>query len=189
MKLLKLVLPAAILAVAAPALGREPVKYPQPIARAGFQRIIADAGPLYISGQPTEAALRQMISRGEITTVINLRTRQETDSRTQVPYDEAGVLGELGVAYFQIPVGGADNPYTLAALDAFARALHGSRGKVLLHCTVAARASTMWAAYLVRYGRYDPLEAIRQAEAINLPPQFDTDSPMNRLLGLSLAQP
>ena len=175
--------------LAAPALAREPVRFPERLYHPGIQAIVADVGPAYISGQPNEAALRELIGRAEVTTVINVRTRQEMDSRTQVPFDEAAVLTELGVAYFHIPLGGPDNPYTPEALTAFARAMAGARGKVLLHCTVGARASSLWAAYLIWHERFDPAEAIRHASAINLPPEFDTDTPVNRLLGLSPAQP
>jgi len=158
---------AAALFIAAPAFAEEPIHFPQKLDRKDFQAMIADTGPVYIAGQPTEAALREMVANG-IKTIINLRTQPEMDNRRQVPYDEAAVMKELGVTYVHIPLGGPDTPYTPAAVDQVAAALAKADGKVLLHCTVAWRASHMWAAYLVKYKGFTLEEATRHAEAMNL---------------------
>lgn len=154
--------------MSAPALAeKEPVMFPKKLERTDFQAVIADAGPLYIAGQPTEAALREMVASG-VTTIINLRTQPEMDNRNAVPYDEEKLLKELGVKYVHIPLGRPDTPYTPAAVDAFAQAFEAADSKVLLHCTIAWRASHMWAAYLVKYKGWTMDEAIRHADAINL---------------------
>ena len=158
---------AALLLFAAPALAQEPVKFPEKIQRTDFQGVIADAGPAYVAGQPSEAALRDMAAKG-VKTVINLRTQREMDNRQQVPYDEAAVAKELGMTYVHIPLGGADTPYTPKAVETFAKAFEAANGKVLLHCTVGWRASHMWAAYLVKHKGYTLEEAKRNAAAINL---------------------
>jgi len=158
---------AALLLFAAPALAQEPVKFPEKIQRTDFQGVIADAGPAYVAGQPSEAALRDMAAKG-VKTVINLRTQREMDNRQQVPYDEAAVAKELGMTYVHIPLGGADTPYTPEAVETFAKAFEAANGKVLLHCTVGWRASHMWAAYLVKHKGYTLEEAKRNAAAINL---------------------
>src|SRR5262245_44417767 len=54
---------AALLLFAAPAIAQEPVKFPEKIQRTDFQGVIADAGPAYVAGQPTEAALRDMAAK------------------------------------------------------------------------------------------------------------------------------
>lgn len=164
---MRFALVAAALMFAAPAFADESVKFPEKLARTDFQAVIADAGPAFIAGQPSEAALRGMVAGG-ITTIINLRTQPEMDNRRQVPYDEAAVLKELGATYVHVPLGGPDTPYTPAAVDTVAKAIEAAKGKkVLLHCTVAWRASHMWAAYLVKYKGFTVEEARRHAEAIN----------------------
>lgn len=164
-----LVLAAAMFTapVFAPAYGEDAIKFPEKLDRDDFFVVIADAGALQIAGQPTADALREYAANG-VTTVINLRTQQEMDNRNAVPYDEAALLEELGVNYVHIPLGGPDTPYTPASVDEFAAAFEGADGKVLLHCTVAWRASHMWAAYLVKNKGYTIEEAIRHADAINL---------------------
>jgi hypothetical protein len=72
---------ALALAFAAPAFADTPIKFPEKLQRTDFQAMIADAGPLYIAGQPTEAALREMVTKEGIKTVINLRTQMEMDNR------------------------------------------------------------------------------------------------------------
>jgi uncharacterized protein (TIGR01244 family) len=157
---------AAALMFATPAFADELVKFPEKVQRADFQAVIADAGPAYVSGQPSEAALRDMAAKG-VKTVVNLRTQREMDNRQQVPFDEAALAKELGITYVHIPLGGPDTPYTPEAVEKFSAALDKADGKVLLHCTVGWRASHMWAAYLVKYKGLSEAEAIKQATAIN----------------------
>jgi uncharacterized protein (TIGR01244 family) len=157
---------AAALMLAAPAFADEPVKFPEKIQRTDFQAVIADAGPVYVAGQPSEAALRDLAAKG-VKTVVNLRTQREMDNRQAVPFDEAALLKELGMTYVHIPLGGPDTPYTPEAVEKFAAALDKADGKVLLHCTIGWRASHMWAAYLVKHKGVPEAEAIKQAQAIN----------------------
>jgi uncharacterized protein (TIGR01244 family) len=157
---------AAALMFAAPAFADEPIKFPEKVQRTDFQSVIADAGPLYVAGQPSEAGLRDMAAKG-VKTVINLRTQREMDNRQQVPYDEAALAKELGINYVHIPLGGPDTPYTPEAVEKFAKAFEGADSKVLLHCTVGWRASHMWAAYLVKHKGLSEAEAVKQASAIN----------------------
>ncbi len=158
---------AAALLFSTPAIAQEAIMLPEKLDRSDFFVVIADAGPLFIAGQPTADALKEFNANG-VTTVINLRTQQEMDNRQQVPYDEAALLDELKVNYVHIPLGGPDTPYTPASVEEFATAFEAAEGKVLLHCTVAWRASHMWAAYLVNHKGFTLEEAIRHADAINL---------------------
>jgi uncharacterized protein (TIGR01244 family) len=132
-----------------------------------FQDKLARVGDdMFISGQPTAQGLRELHSEG-VTTVVNLRTPEEMSK--QVPFDEAALIKSLGMKYVYIPVrGNGEFPYSPAALKTFASAMTDAKGKVLLHCTVAWRASHMWAAYLIQY-RHVPVEtALAQARSINL---------------------
>jgi uncharacterized protein (TIGR01244 family) len=128
-----------------------------------FARVGED---LFIGGQPTEKALRDLRAQG-VTTIVNLRTPEEM--QRAVKYDEAALAAELGIRYVHIPVRGTpDMPYAPETVTKFADALKTANGKVLLHCTIAWRASHLWAAYLIRE-RSIPVEtALANARAINL---------------------
>src|SRR5689334_325527 len=131
-----------------------------------FQAKFVSVGDdMFIAGQPTEKALRDLKAKG-VTTVVNLRMPEEM---AKVGFDEAALLKELGMKYVHIPMRGtATNPYGPKQLDAFVAALGAADGKVLLHCTVAWRASHLWAAYLIRE-RHVPVEtALAQTRHIDL---------------------
>lgn len=119
----------------------------------------------YIAGQPTERALRDLKAQG-VTTVINLRMPQEME---RVGFDEAKLIASLGMKYVYIPMrgGSGEMSYSPATLARFTEAMRGAEGKVLLHCTVAWRASHIWAAYLIQQGVKEE-DALAHARAINL---------------------
>ncbi|MDZ4762539.1 MAG: protein tyrosine phosphatase family protein [Alphaproteobacteria bacterium] len=166
-----------------PTFAEEPLHFPKKLDRTDFQQIISDVGPIYIAGQPTADAMRSMAAEG-VTTVINLRTQQEMDNRKQVPYDEAALVKELGMTYIHIPLGGPDTPYSPAAVEQVAAAIKAAGDKpILLHCTVAWRASHMWAAYLMKHRGVSRDEAIAQAKAINLGGAYGGVFPLDQFLG------
>lgn len=153
-------------------LASAPVETPVRIDMPQVQHVIARAGPVYIAGQPSEEAMRSLVADG-VTVVINLRTQREMDDRQEVPYDEEALLRQLGVDYVHVPIGGKDNPPTPDKVDQVAAALASHQGKALLHCTVAWRASNMWAAYLIRHRGVDPETALSEAGRVNLErPQY-----------------
>ena len=120
---------------------------------------------LFIAGQPTEKALREMKAQG-VTTVINLRMPEEM---ARIGFDEKKLIEDLGMKYVHIPMRGGtgDMSYSPATLARFTEAMKAADGKVLLHCTVAWRASHIWAAYLIQRGVSDT-DAVRHTRAINL---------------------
>ena len=124
----------------------------------GFKTRIHREGRVYIGGQPDHDALCALAERGA-TAVINLRTPKEMEDSTKVAFDEAALVDSLGLEYVWVPLGGKDHPYTPAAVDTFAAALDRNPGPVLVHCTLAGRASHLWAAYLVRYHGFSVTEA------------------------------
>jgi uncharacterized protein (TIGR01244 family) len=142
---------------------------PDPVnldAQGLFQdKFVSVGDDMFIAGQPTEKALRELRAKG-VTTVVNLRMPEEM---ARVGFDEAALAKELGMNYVHIPMRGtAANPYGPKQLDAFVAALDAADGKVLLHCTIAWRASHLWAAYLIRE-RHVPVEtALAQTRRINL---------------------
>jgi len=144
-----------------------PVPNPVTLETTGmFQAKFVSVGDdMFIAGQPTEKALRDLRARG-VTTVVNLRMPEEM---AQIGFDEAALVKELGMKYVHIPMrGSAENPYGPKQLDTFAATMASADGKVLLHCTIAWRASHLWAAYLIR-DRKMPVETVlSQARSINL---------------------
>jgi uncharacterized protein (TIGR01244 family) len=131
-----------------------------------FQAKFVSVGDdMFISGQPTEKALRELRVKG-VTMLVNLRMPEEM---AQVGFDEAALAKELGIKYVHIPMRGtAANPYGPRALDTFTAAMASADGKVLLHCTIAWRASHLWAAYLIRERKTPVATALSQARLINL---------------------
>ena len=131
-----------------------------------FQAKFASVGDdMFIGGQPTEKALRDLRAKG-VTTIVNLRMPEEMK---KVGFDEAALARELGIRYVHIPMRGTkENPYGPKELDAFAAAMDSADGKVLLHCTIAWRASHLWAAYLIRERKEPVTQALEQTRKINL---------------------
>ena len=165
---------------------------PAPVAletRGLFQDKLAKVGDdVFISGQPTEQGLRSLRDQG-VTTVVNLRSPPEM---ARVPFDEAALVKQLGMEYVYLPMRGtAELPYSPAAVKSFADAMSNAKGKVLLHCTVAWRASHLWAAYLIQYRNVPVATALQQARMINLMDDMRMDGdkqPVESFLGRSLSE-
>ena len=144
--------------------------WPQPkkLDTTGFREIFAQIGAdIYIAGQPAPEGLQRVKELG-VTRIINLRTTMEMDNREVVPFDEAQAVKDLGIEYVHIPLGGPDTPYSLAGLDQFAQAMSEAQGPVLLHCTVAWRATHMWTAYLIKHKKVPFAEAVVIGRELNL---------------------
>ena len=153
-----------------------------------FQEKFAAVGDdFFIGGQPTEKALRELKAKG-VTTVVNLRMPSEM---AQIGFDEAALLKELGITYVHIPMRGTpENPYGPKELDRFAATMAAAQGKVLLHCTVAWRASHLWGAYLIR-DRKVPVETVlSQTRKINLRDEapFGGQQPIEGFLGRTVPE-
>ena len=164
---------ALLTSVSAPVVAQQPAtasRIAEPVlldTTGMFQAKFARIGDqFFVGGQPTEKALREMKARG-VTTVVNLRTPPEMTS--QVKFDEAALVKELGMKYVYVPVrGDSTYPYSPKALAEFAKAVKESNGKVLLHCTIAWRASHLWGAYLIQERGVEVETALSNARAINL---------------------
>ena len=142
---------------------------PKILSSEGFNQVFAQLGPnLYIAGQPSPDGLARVKELG-VTTVINLRTSREMDSRDVVPFDEAAKIAELDMQYVHIPLGGPDTPYSPAAVEEFAAKLDLEKPP-LLHCTVAWRATHLWMAYLVNHQNVALKDAVEVGKQLNLGP-------------------
>jgi uncharacterized protein (TIGR01244 family) len=166
---------------------------PAPVAldtKGQFQEKFAKVGDdVFVSGQPTEQALRDLAAQG-VKTVVNLRTPPEM--LTRVPFDEKALVEKLGMKYVYLPMrGNAEYPYSHDDLKEFGTAMSETNGKLLLHCTVAWRASHMWAAYLIEYRHLPVATALDQARKINLMDDMRMDGerqPVEDLLGSTLPE-
>ena len=70
-------------------------------------------------------------------------------------------------------------------------AMSNAKGKVLLHCTIAWRASHLWAAYLIQYRNVPVATALQQARLINLMDDMRMDGdkqPVEAFLGRPLSE-
>ncbi len=134
-------------------------------------------GRVLIGGQPDESAFDRFQEMG-VTVVVSLRSTSEMDDRERIPFDEAALVESLGMEYVHIPLGGDDHPYTPQAVDRLSDVLERHDGPVLIHCTVAWRASHMWAAYLVREQGFSLEDAMARGEAMAI-----GDLPVEGLLG------
>lgn len=155
-----------------------------------FQSKFTSVGSdVFISGQPTERALRDLRARG-VTTVVNLRSPEEMSTR--VPFNEAALVKELGMEYVYLPMRGtAEFPYSPDAVKSFEAALSSAKGKVLLHCTIAWRASHLWAAYLIQHRNVPVATALGHARMINLMDDHRMDGdrqPVEAFLGRTLPE-
>jgi len=157
---------AALAASLAGAQEKRSYHAPTKLDRPGFQAGIWDVGACYVAGQPSADSLRALAKEG-VTTVICLRGQEELDNRQAVPFDEPALLKELGIKFVHIPVVN-DEQYGPGSVAKFAEPLDSAKGKVLLHCTVAWRASYVWLAYL-RNHRNESLDtAVRAGLTMNI---------------------
>lgn len=143
----------------------------------GVERALYRDGRVFIGGQPSEAALRELKELG-VTAIVNLRGEAEMANREWVPYDEAALAAELGLEYVHLPISGEDHPYRPEVLDRLEETLRRHPGPVLLHCTVGWRASYAWTGYLVRHQGLGIDEALARGRAMQL-----SEDPLARLLG------
>ena len=151
-------------------LGIDAQAMPTPVEEfEGIRGGVFKDGRLFIAGQPNQEAFRRFKELG-VSLVVNLRTPGEMNDRERVPFDEAAFLEEIGLEYLHIPLGGDAHPYTPEAVAAFATALEKHRGPVLLHCTIAWRASYLWVAYLIRSHDFEFADALDRGEAVAISP-------------------
>lgn len=139
-------------------------------------RTLAEVGPLFVAGQPDEAALQAFKDAG-VTVVVNLRGRMEMENREWMPFDEAAAVAGLGMEYVWLPMGMGEG-WGPETADALAAVLARSEGRVLLHCQVAWRASLVYAAYLARQRGWEINAAIAEASKI-----YPLALPLEGLLG------
>jgi len=120
---------------------------------------IRSDGAVSTSGQPTERTLRLLADRG-VKVVVNCRTAGEN---REVGFAERAIVEGLGMTYVEIPLGGTQgySEQDVSALHDIVTK-HGGTTGVHLHCAGGPRASTLWAAYLVKHHGLTPSAAIER---------------------------
>ncbi len=105
----------------------------------GHERDIG--GNWLCAGQPSEGRVRALVDQGAV--IISLRTPGED------PFDEPGLVAELGGTFIRYPTTGADYD-TVAFREAMYDLYDGWRAQdvpVYLHCASGNRAGASWALY------------------------------------------
>lgn len=154
--------------VAAPALAQtaEKERAPDALSRPDAAKKIAAPNVVEItpqlttSGQPTAAALAQLGQQG-FGAVIYLAPPTVSDAIA----DEPAILAAQGITYTNIPI----EFYKPSAehFEAFVAALAASNGKkVLVHCQVNMRASSMIFLHRVIIGKEDPQTAYEMVSRV-----------------------
>ena len=133
------------------------------------------AGDFFLAGQPEKETFDSLYSAG-LKMVINIRTVEEMETHTVQAYDESEYVKAIGLDYVHVPVGGSAG-FTPEAVAAINDAIKKARGKVLIHCRSAGRATLAWMAWLIRYDGY----TIDQAVELGKKAQFSF--PLEDLLG------
>ena len=128
--------------------------------------LLARAGAVWLAGQPTPGDWARF-AEGGVTTVVNLRRPEEMADRHEVPFDQSRLLATLGLREHCLPIGAADCPYAPATVDRFAAAMADCSGQLVLHCKVALRVSYLWVAFLIRYHRMAPNEALLHGRRVH----------------------
>ncbi len=149
-------------------------------------KLVRVGDDVFIAGQPSAEGLREMKRRG-VATVVNLRSPPEME---RLGFDEAALVEELGMRYVYLPMrAGTTWPYSPEALRDFAEVMKSADGKVLLHCTIAWRASHLWTAYLIKERRMAVADALAHGRAINLMDDHrmdDGQQPIELFLGATV---
>lgn len=113
-------------------------------------------GDLLIAGQPTQEALKQVAAAG-------YRTVISTRGAGEVSWDESAAVKELGMAFYQAPMGKPLVAITDDQLKQLSNALKNAERPILLHCGSGNRASALWAVWLAEEKDVAVAEALRLA--------------------------
>jgi uncharacterized protein (TIGR01244 family) len=120
----------------------------------------------YFMPQPTPEAL-EAAKEQSVTTVINLRTDDETKKLKYRPSEEAK---KRGLNYYEFPIDKDEVPSKekLEAIEAAYMSHHKKGEKVIVHCSSGERAAG-WFSYHLRTTHKENVDvAIKQAQAVGL---------------------
>lgn len=134
-----------------------------PVLKLEAPNVVIISSRLVTSGQPTPRALGSLASQGFVADIY-LAPPTVSDA----VHDEAGIVERQGVAFVNIPIK-FDHP-TEADFAAFSSAMRRFSGrKVLVHCQINLRASSMVFLYRTIVGREDPDRAYKAVTRVWVP--------------------
>src|SRR5262249_2418166 len=113
--------------------------------------LVARDGDVFIAAQPSEADLDAWAASG-VKLVVNTRSRAENAG---LPYNAVEAMKARGMAYVEIPMGGADG-VTPEIREKLTEALKGAAGPTVIHCAGGPRAAYAYAAHLLAEGEATP---------------------------------
>ncbi|MEQ8209100.1 MAG: protein tyrosine phosphatase family protein [Lacipirellulaceae bacterium] len=118
-------------------------------------------GQVYLAGQPSEADMPQLKSKG-IKTIVNLRTEGE------IPWDEKAAVEGAGMKFVNIPFKGEEQ-LTDEVFDEVRAVLKDKEQQpVLLHCGSSNRVGAVWMTHRVLDGGLGIEEALEEAKTAGL---------------------
>jgi protein tyrosine phosphatase (PTP) superfamily phosphohydrolase (DUF442 family) len=110
---------------------------------------------------PSASTFRDLAAAGA-TTVVDLRAEDDLTV-------DAELLGDLGITRFHLPIRDGQIP-SQGQVDRFLEIVRNSDGPVFVHCGAGVgRTGAMVAAYLVRTGGADGVEALRRNLSVGPP--------------------
>ena len=120
------------------------------------------AGPIYLAGQPSEAALAELAERG-VKTIITLRHPDEER------WDEKKVCEKLGLKFHRFQISGPTD-INAKLIDDIRKLLVAAKkdSGVLLHCASANRVGAIWLAHRVKDAGLTMPEALAEAKEVGL---------------------
>ncbi|MEL6111045.1 MAG: hypothetical protein AAFU85_33980, partial [Planctomycetota bacterium] len=165
-----LTLSLSVVASADDATSKEP-KTKLKSAKLPDTRNVHVAGPIYLAGQPSKAALKELADRG-VKTIISLRHPDEER------WDEKQACEELGLQFhrYQISSPSDINKKLVDSIRKYLVAAKKDSG-VLLHCASANRVGAIWLAHRVKDAGLTLAEATAEAKEVGLvAPQLKTQA-------------
>lgn len=118
---------------------------------------------LYFSGQPEISQFKDVKNHG-IGVVVNMRDPNENPSLIA---QEAKILNELNLTYYNIPVSGSFEAKGIARLEAVL-AKHHEKEKILIHCGSGQRATAFFAIHMIQKHNKSTKEALNLAKSLGL---------------------
>ncbi|MEO1529294.1 MAG: hypothetical protein AAFX06_28065 [Planctomycetota bacterium] len=120
------------------------------------------AGSIYLAGQPSKAALKELKERG-VTTIVSLRHPDEER------WDQKQACEELGLKFHRYQIS-SPNDINKKLVDAVRKHLVAAKkgSGVLLHCASANRVGAVWLAHRVKDAGLTVPEAMAEAKEVGL---------------------
>lgn len=122
-----------------------------------------------VGGQPSRDDLRQLADEG-FKAIVNLRPKGEDDQQLD-PEVEAGIVRDLGLRYFNLPV--TMDSISEDKVDTFRRQLSELPEPIYVHCSAGKRAGAFVMMHVAAEQNMSGDEALKKAEEMG----FECDQP------------